>query len=314
MSEEGENFDLDFSSKNGEGEGEEPIQKVGQEQIQGLLFGDKLSWQSIIYDLINSEQLDPWDIDIAILANKYLEKIKLLEEANFFVSSKVLFAAALLLRMKSEILLYQDIPTLDAILYGEKEQKKYVQERIELDEDIPGLVPRTPLPRFRKVSLEELMAALGKAIKTENRRITKVVIAKQQEMETALSLPKKTINLKDRIDVVHNKLIDNFSKSEEKLAFSNFAGNDADEIRSTFIPLLHLDNQQKVWLEQEGHLGEIWILLKHIYEKQNKEMLERMRKEVEEEMENFKEENLDEESKERASELEEDFKEPLENI
>ena len=79
--------------------------KIGQEQIHGLLFGEQLSWQAIIYDLINSEQLDPWDIDLVLLTNKYLERVKKLEEENFFVSSKVLFAAALLLRIKSEILL-----------------------------------------------------------------------------------------------------------------------------------------------------------------------------------------------------------------
>ena len=99
-------------------------EKVDQEQIHGLLFGDKLSWQSIIYDLINTEQLDPWDIDISLLSQKYLEKVKSLEEADFFVSSKVLLATALLLRMKSEILLYHYIPTLNELLFGKKENKK----------------------------------------------------------------------------------------------------------------------------------------------------------------------------------------------
>jgi len=51
-----------------EEEGKNTGEKVGQEQIHGLLFSDKLSWQAIIYDLINSEQLDPWDIDICLLS------------------------------------------------------------------------------------------------------------------------------------------------------------------------------------------------------------------------------------------------------
>src|SRR3989344_5826519 len=121
-----------------------PKDKVGQEQIHGLLFGDQLSWQAIILDLINSEQLDPWDIDLVILTNKYLDKIRQFEEANLFVSSKVLFAAALLLRIKSEIILNQDLPSLDDVLFGKKEEKRYEQERIELEEDIPDLVQRTP--------------------------------------------------------------------------------------------------------------------------------------------------------------------------
>ena len=93
---------------------------VGQEQIQDLLFSDKLSWQSIIYDLINTEQLNPWNIDVGLLSSRYLAKIKEFEEANFFISSKVLLATSLLLRIKTEILLSQDLKSLDEILFGKK--------------------------------------------------------------------------------------------------------------------------------------------------------------------------------------------------
>lgn len=263
--------------------------KVGQEQIHSLLFGEKLSWQAIIYDLINTEQLDPWDIDLTVLANKYLEKVRQMEEANFFVSSKVLLAAALLLRIKSEILL-GGIRDLDEILYGKKEEKKYHQERIELDEEIPGLVPRTPLPRFRKVTLQELMAALGKAIKTETRRIKRVVLTKQQEMEAAAALPKHRINVQESIKEVYQKLKEIFKDREDKLAFSELAGKTTEERVATFIPLLYLDNQQKVWVEQEAHLEEIWIWLKELYESKNKEKLEQMKLEVETALKELEEE------------------------
>ena len=46
---------------------------VKQDQIHDLLFNRELGWQEIIHDLINTEQLDAWDIDIVILADKYLE-------------------------------------------------------------------------------------------------------------------------------------------------------------------------------------------------------------------------------------------------
>lgn len=262
------------------------LPKVGQEQIHGLLFGDKLSWQAIIYDLINTEQLDPWDIDLVLLTNRYLEKIHELEEANLFVSSKVLFAAALLLRIKSEILLNKYIPSLDAILFGEKEDKKYVQERIELEEEIPELVPRTPLPRFRKVTLQELMEALGKAITTENRRIRKVVTLKQQELETAISLPKRNINIKDKIKEIYSKLREVFSSQEDKLAFSELVErhHEGDRV-GAFVPLLHLDYQHKILLEQEGHLEEIYVWLKSLHESRNSEELRKLKEEVEKALE-----------------------------
>ncbi|MBU0760344.1 MAG: segregation/condensation protein A [Nanoarchaeota archaeon] len=261
--------------------------KVGQEQIHGLLFGNQLSWQSIIQDLINSEQLDPWDIDLSLLTQKYLEKIHELEEANLFISSKVLFAASLLLRLKSEILLNHYLPSFDEILFGKKEERKYTQERIELEDEVPELFQRTPLPRARRVTLKELMSALGKAITTENRRIKKIITTRQQEIETAISIPKARINIKDRIKEVYSNLKQFFSDGrEERVSFSELTGKNSDskEQIATFVPLLHLDNQHRVFLEQEKHLEEIYVWMKHHHNKKYAAELEQMRKEADVEM------------------------------
>jgi segregation and condensation protein A len=260
--------------------------KVGQEQIHGLLFGEKLSWQAIIYDLINTEQLNPWDVDISLLSEKYLLKVQELEEANFFVSSKVLFAASLLLRIKSEILLYQDLKDLDDVLYGRGKDKKYVQERIEFDDEIPDLIPRSPLPRGRKVTLQELMIALGKAIKTETRRIKRVVIDKQRRDDTMLFLPYKKIDISQQIKTVYLKLKEIFKSREERVGMSSFCGEEKIEY---FIPLLHLDNQHKIILEQDEHFGEIWVWLKEIHNKKHSALLEVWRKEVEDTIERAEE-------------------------
>lgn len=261
---------------------EEGKEKVGQEQIHTLLFQDKLSWQAIIYDLINTEQLDPWDINITLLAEKYLDRVRLLEEADFFVSSKVLLAASLLLRIKSEVVLNEYLPALDELLLGKKEEKQYFQERIELDEDIPSLVPRTPLPRFRRVSLEELMSALGNAIKTENRRIKREILFKQQEREIGLAIPKRSFNLQNKIRELYAHLEGVFENTNERFAFSELTKEHSREDRIIkFVSLLHLDNQQKVWLEQEGHFEEIWIWLKTLYEKTYADELKARRLEVE---------------------------------
>ncbi len=66
-----------------------------------ILDQNEITWQTIIYDLINSEQMDPWDIDISLLTAKYIGMIKTLENHDFRVSGKVLLAAALLLKIKS---------------------------------------------------------------------------------------------------------------------------------------------------------------------------------------------------------------------
>ena len=104
-------------------------EKNKQDQFHSYVFSEEMTWQEIIYDLINSEQLDPWDVNITILTDRYMIKIQELEETDFFISSKVLLAAALLLRIKSEILLNHYIPSLDDILFGRKEERKYIHKK-----------------------------------------------------------------------------------------------------------------------------------------------------------------------------------------
>lgn len=281
---------------------------VKQEQIHDLLFNKELGWQEIIYDLINTEQLDPWNINIIILSDKYLEKIQELEEADFFVSSKVLLAAALLLRIKSEILLNKYIKSIDDILFGKKEEKKYEMERIELDEEIPELVPRSPMPRFKKVTLKELMDSLNKAIITENRRIKKEIVNKNALRETAISLPKRKFSIKDKIKEIYEKLFTHFDENNEKkkVAFTDFIGQDREERIIAFSPLLHLDNQKKVWLEQEDHFDEIFIWLSKTYFKHNPDPFADLKHELEEEIKEF-----DDEKKQRIKKINKDFENPL---
>ncbi len=270
----------------------EEIQKssVGQDQIHDLLFNREIGWQDIIYDLINTEQLDPWNIDIIILSDKYLDKIKEIEEEDFFVSSKVLLAASLLLRIKSEILLNHYIKSIDDVLFGKKEPIKIQLERIELNEDIPELIPRSPMPRFRKVSLKELMESLNKAIITENRRIKKEIVSKNTLRESSFSLPKRKFSIKDKIKEIYRDLTGWFKeKKEDKITFENFAKNKEEKIIS-FLPLLYLEDQKKIWLDQKNPFDEINIWLREVFFEKNEDPFAELRKEAEEFDKNFKEE------------------------
>ena len=105
-------------------EGVDKTNNVNQDQVHDLLFNREIGWQEIIYDLINTEQLDPWDVNLVILSDRFFEKMAKYEEMDFFVSSKVLLAASLLLRIKSEFLLNKYVKGIDEILFGKKEQKK----------------------------------------------------------------------------------------------------------------------------------------------------------------------------------------------
>lgn len=283
-----------------ESEVSENIEKIDQTQFYDIITSQKPDWQAIIYDLIHSEQLDPWDIDIVLLTGKYFEKIieleekavsEGIEEIDFYISSKVLFAAALLLRIKSEFLLNKHIRSIDELLFGKKEEHKQIMERIEIDEDeLPILIPKTPLPRLRRVTLNELMSALNKAINTESRRIKREVAIKRAKKLSEVDIPKfRRIDLKDRIKQFYakiftsiKKLASKTDKSLNKVGYSNLVGKEREERLACFLPLLHLSNTQKLWLEQEFHLDEIWIYLYEYFNKNRDEFIEELEEDIEE--------------------------------
>ncbi len=244
---------------------------VSQKEVEDLLFNREIGWKEIIYDLINTEQLDPWDIDVGRLAEGFLIRIQQYEETDFFISSKVLLAAALLLRIKSELLLSRYMKSIDSILFGEKEEKKERGlERIELDEEIPELVLRSPIPRFRKVTLSELIESLNKAIITENRRIKKVIVDNNALREAGISLPKRKYNIMNRMKGIHDNIKDYFSKSDKKkVSYTQIIGDDKEERALSFFPIIQLENNGELWLEQENHFDEIYIWLKKAFLKEN---------------------------------------------
>ena len=57
---------------------------MSKEQIYDLIFqGDDVKWQSIIYELVREGKVDPWDLDVSVLAKEtdttYSHTVKLLE-------------------------------------------------------------------------------------------------------------------------------------------------------------------------------------------------------------------------------------------
>ncbi|MEM2955969.1 MAG: segregation/condensation protein A [Candidatus Pacearchaeota archaeon] len=234
--------------------------KIGNKEVYNLLISRELSWQAIILDLIRTEQLDPWDIDLILLTQKYLERVHELEEASFHVSSKILLAAAILLRIKSEMLLSRYIKGLDEILFPSSENKAKQEFTFNLD-DVSELLPKSPLPRMKKVTLDELMAALNRAMTTEHRRIKKEVALRHALTRFDSYLPKKRVNIREKIKEIYEKIKMFFLNNNEKMTYSQLAKTKEEKLNS-FMPILHLDHQEKISLEQLRHFDEIYIYLK----------------------------------------------------
>lgn len=242
----------------------EQVEKIGHEELYDMLVSEEISWQAIIYDLIRSEQLNPLDLDIALLAQRYLEKVRQFEEANFFVSGKVLLAASILLRIKSERL-FEQLLLLDELLFGRDEKQEVEKEKLFISsEDLPVILPKTPLARARRVTIEELMKALDKAVEVEGRKQARHAREIFARREAEIVLPIRTVNIHSKIKEIYEKIKEFFSSREkEKMTFSQLVGSARREDKiATFLPLLHLDSREKVLLYQEQHFGEINIYLR----------------------------------------------------
>jgi segregation and condensation protein A len=239
------------------------------ERIFNLLFvEDELSWKDIIYKLIEEEHMDPWDIDVSILANKFLELLKKLKELDFRISGKMVLASAILLKMKSDILIEEDIPHFDQIMNPTEENMVLEDQHVAMA-DATGSVnifPRTPQPRKRKVSIFDLVKALEKALEVESKRKHRNLAAKKIEIR----IPEKKYDLGKSMQSVYGKVTGHYKKKKTQiLTFDDLVPSDAKQDKVlTFVPLLHLDTQRKIDLEQENHFNTIAVKLPKTSEKE----------------------------------------------
>ena len=238
-----------------------------QEKIfQMLLNKDELTWQSLLYDLVREEKMNPWDINVSTLTQRFIEMIKNMQKMDLMISGKVVLAAAILLKIKSNRLLGQDLTNLDRLFAqseGEEDFSDDFMQMLEAEakgEETPlRLIPRTPQPRKRKVSIFDLINALDKALEVKKRRVERYI------PDVEMQIPTKKVDITKMIKDIYQKINTHFSENGDKtLTFSQLvtSENKLDKVYA-FIPLLHLANhdQRKIDLEQKEHFGEIEITM-----------------------------------------------------
>ena len=236
-----------------------------QDQILDMLLKkDELTWQDILYDLIKTERMDPWNIDVSQLSKKYLDIVRKLQETNFFVSGKVILASAILLKIKSNKLLTENIANFDSQLYHQEEDEEYT-EQLEDQEfekrSQPRLTIKTPIARKRRVSINDLVDALEKALEVDTRR--KVRRKRYDYPDEDLAMPVRKVDVGQKIKEVYSKVTEYFKIKQSNLTFTQLLPSSSKEDKVfTFIPLLHLENQKKVDMHQKNSFDEIYISLK----------------------------------------------------
>jgi len=221
-----------------------------------ILDKSALTWEQLIIDIVEKEKMNVWDIDVSLLALKYLEAIKQLKLLDYKLSGKVIFAAALLLTMKSKLI------DLERLFYWKKKEEKPEKEKqIEpLNPEELELVQSVPEPRTRKVTFDDLMSALKKAIDEAKIKIDRSGQIEELSFE-AERLRKSEHNLFEKLHEVLERVkvfVNNFNT--KKILFDDLVPEKTrDGVVWTFLPLLHLSNKGEIYLEQEECFKDLFV-------------------------------------------------------
>jgi segregation and condensation protein A len=207
----------------------------------------------VLVDLARRGEIDPWDIDIALATEKFLQYIDSLERRDLRIPARTLLYASILLRLQSVPMAGQ------ADEDGEVEPEE-IEEDPQNREDIPDQLPRPPLRRHTKrpVTLDELISELKKAEVVGRRKAMRErwpLLAEKKILD-----PSHEEGIEERIKAL-GPILDEMFTEKTRLTFQeiNIRDGAAQEEVTNYISLLFMAQRRTVWLEQEEIFGELFV-------------------------------------------------------
>jgi len=203
----------------------------------------------ILLQLVQMGRVDPWNIDIVDLTSKYIERLREMQELDLRVSARAILAASILVRMKSEALLYGNEEN-----DGEEEKTK---ERIRVD--VEPLAP--PLRRVeRYYTFDDLLDALMDALEEAERK--KPRVRKKENIEEQIFVVEDfRVDIEKHVYRLYDIVKRMYVEKGEPIRFWDLVFDPTPKIIArTFLYLLFLSNMGKVDLHQEEPFGEILVV------------------------------------------------------
>ncbi|MBN2067885.1 MAG: segregation/condensation protein A [Candidatus Diapherotrites archaeon] len=209
------------------------------------------AWKTILIGLVKSEKMDPWDIDIVDLANKYWEKIQNMQRADLRIPANAILASAILLKLKARTI------RLSSLDEDEEETKEVSREELAMiEESLPELKGQRQF-REGKISLDELVVSIEKILEKTKQR--KSILREKDLPEFKFFLNEE--NIDGKIENVFAKIRER-ADSQGLVAFTALLDERTPmAMINCFVPLLFLVNQGKVNAWQDEWFGEIFISL-----------------------------------------------------
>ncbi len=232
----------------------------------------------ILVELAKAGEIDPWDIDLERITDKYLKAISQRNVAGkddtLREAGKAIFYASVLLRMKSDILTHQANEALN-IGHGVDGFADLLDEDLESVyqvsfRDLEKVLRKrniSKIKRFRKITLADLLEALQEA--------------KREEEDRAIRKAQQRFEFLNDYEIVEPELGDDISELthsenlEEAITRANAfvaeylldeKGVEFEELvrvlgswSNAFLAITYLSHDHKVCLEQQEIYGEMWI-------------------------------------------------------
>lgn len=207
----------------------------------------------ILVNLAKNGEIDPWDIDIVSVTDKFLARIEDIQMMDLRISGRTLLYASILLRMKSN---WVDM--------DEPEEEDIFDDGMDFFEVDDYPVPKLPVRRIatRPVTLQELIAELKKAERVEHRKKEKKLLRKLEERVAVTT--DEVLGIAHEEDILGrvarlNQVLNSIFEEHESVVFSELIGEERSENIMTYVSLLFLATEKKIWLQQDELFGELFI-------------------------------------------------------
>lgn len=207
----------------------------------------------ILLEMARAGEIDPWNIDIIDVTDKFLAKLVEREKVDLRASARTLLYASILLRMKSDILVNAPPP---------EPEDDYMPDFEVQPEDYPVLEPRQRHASARPVTLQELINELQGAVATRDithmRKSLKIERPPRKTIEEVLSIAHSEDMEKSILEMIG--ILDREFAYREFVMFSELVKDPTPHgIVGVYLPLLFLANRKYITLTQEVLFEDIFI-------------------------------------------------------
>lgn len=258
------------------------VNNTNNQDWEEAIFGIAGSFSSddgigILVEMAKSGKIDPWNIDIVDVTEKYLQKMIELKSLNLRIASRTLLFAAILCRMQSNVLAGISI-------------EDFKDEEPETIYDEDGFVVEYPdeefIPTSNVVSIDEALQRRRSIRLNRNRVVTLKDLIKQLEFYEKLEKKASLLSAHERakrhvrnysrltpeeiVSMAHEeyieeavlKLKDNLEeifKHEEKIELNELIVLGLDKI-SAYLALLFLSRDTDYELQQDEFYSDLYVV------------------------------------------------------